>query len=357
MKFKIIKSIILTLFLPALLIGCKVASVGSEKSGYNQLESILKKSKITDADIEFLRDNYDKVNKQLLSDATKELQSDSRFKWRASLVIYRKLQIISDGLSKHQHEIDIAEVPATYHTKIKELEEAVAKDLYEQGTEALASNSRAGAKVAHFLFLEANQIMPEYEEVNALINESKEMASVTVYLHFQSKLEGSLSYDSLLSNIQTVLYTDGIAGPFVKFKPHDIDAEVSRAHLATISFDEIKLAEIEVKQFTQTVDSEPDKSIVFNIDEYTTDITLELTVDIVGLELNDEILLRPIKVKHGLSRLVGHYKGNHEDLNAYQLGLLENEPITNDMSNLLQTVNSETIKIVLNTLLEQYQNY
>ena len=336
-----------------LLVGCSTTSKLSPNNTYTQIVKILSKSNPEPDEITFVKQNYSSIIEALEKNAESELQTDSRFRWKNALAIYSRATALNQMVANSSNFTEEFELK-DYSNKIDQLSISAAEDIMLEGTEALQSGSRQGAKVAYFQFLEVDELSRGKIDTRALKSEAFEIAKVDVSIFIDTLNERGISLTSTGGSLMNILSQRSIAGPFVHFNQYDINDTDQSDHLVEIKLTDYVTGAISKSAFTQEV---IDSNIPFEILEETLDLVFIFQVKVTDLGLGQVIENSTVRITRKLENLVGSFNGDTNKLNEYQSGLLKNKPLEGNPNYVFTRIKKPAIETIAGDVLDFYQNY
>lgn len=343
---------ILIIVLLSFTIGCNPTRTLTPNSSYLQIVRILDSDRPAQKDLEFVEENLQNVINSLENSIDKELEGDSRFRWRNAATIYSRLQRLSE-LVNNSPEYSSRFSVGDYSSDILDMNLNTADLIFEEATEALTSGSRQGAKTAYFQFLEIDALSNGMIETDELKNEALNLSRITSLVYVDTLNDLNISLDSLQQGIQTVMKSDGIAGPFVNFLPYDPDNSESD-HLVTIKLEDYITGQVMKANYSQQVEG---SQFPFEILEESMDVIFVFSISIEDLSLNRVLDNSTVRIERKLENLVGTFEGDPGILNDYQRSLLDKEAMEKNPLQAFMKIEKPAITMITGEILDFYQNY
>lgn len=257
----------LFLYLIALIItlsGCSSGKKALERGDYYEsvLKSVsrLRKNPSHKKSIESLKDSYPLALEWLEDEADNHITTNNNFKWKGALVSYQKINNMYEEIRKAPGAKRVISSPKNYYNKITELKKKAAKESYDAGIAAMLNNNRADAKKAYYLFQEANEFVPGYEEVSDMIAESQFNATLKVIVEqIPVPTRYRLSANFFQDKVEEYLRSGKASGKFVRFyTPGEADSEqlANADQILKIQFDDFVVGKEYVKSDTETIEKD-----------------------------------------------------------------------------------------------------
>jgi hypothetical protein len=255
------------LYLIALIItfsGCSSGKQALERGDYYEsvLKSVsrLRKNSSHKKSIQSLKDSYPLALEWLEDEANNHITTNSNYKWKSALASYQKINNMYEQIRKAPGAKRVIPNPKNYYNKITELKKNAAKESYDAGIAAMLKDNRADAKKAYFLFKEANQFVPGYEEVSDMIVEAQFNATLKVIVEqIPVPTRYRLSANFFQDKVEEYLRSGKASGKFVRFyTPAEAESEqLERAdQILKIQFDDFVVGKEYVKSNTETLEKD-----------------------------------------------------------------------------------------------------
>ena len=135
------------------------------------------------------------------------LSSNSLFKWERAINLMQQVNRLSDEIRSTPAARAIIPNPKTYSTELNMAYEKAAEDRYDAGLAELDKNTRESAKAAYNNFFVAGRYIPNYKNINELMDEAKIAATTKVILqaipvHTQKyRLSSEFFYDQVFEYV------------------------------------------------------------------------------------------------------------------------------------------------------------
>lgn len=147
------------------------------------------------------------------------LSSNAPFKWERAINLMQQINRLSDEIRSTPAARSIVSNPKSYSTELNMAFEKAAEDRYNAGLAELDKNTRESAKAAYNNFLIAGRYIPDYKNINELMEEAKIAATTKVILqavpvHTQKyRLSSEFFYDQVFEYVNQQFGPNG----FVNF--------------------------------------------------------------------------------------------------------------------------------------------
>ncbi len=147
------------------------------------------------------------------------LSSNAPFKWERAINLMQQINRLSDEIRSTPAARSIVSNPKSYSTELNMAYEKAAEDRYNAGLSELNQDTRESAKAAYNNFLIAGRYIPDYKNINELMEEAKIAATTKVILqtipvHTQKyRLTSEFFYDQVYEYVNRQFGPNG----FVNF--------------------------------------------------------------------------------------------------------------------------------------------
>lgn len=108
------------------------------------------------------------------------LSGNERLKWSKTLRVMEQVNQLSEQVRRVPAARRLVPSPKVYTSELNEVKNKAADEHYQEGLQLLQRQNREDAKQAFLNFREADRLIPNYQDVLAKMNESKELATVKV---------------------------------------------------------------------------------------------------------------------------------------------------------------------------------
>ncbi len=193
------------------LAACNTGKNLYEKGNYYQavLRSVekLKKSPNNKKAQETLANAYPNAVNYYLDQLDNQKSSSSEFMNTEAVYIYDKLNSMYESIQLSPAAKNVIENPKKYYSILDKIKPFAAKEQYNAGIRFLKYGDRENAKKAYFYFLEADNFIEDYKDINVKIEEAYDLSLLHVVTHLQPvqsryyKLSATIFY----SQVKTIL--------------------------------------------------------------------------------------------------------------------------------------------------------
>ena len=243
---------------------CSSGKKALERGDYYKsvLKSITRLRKNPDhtKSIESLKASYPLAVEWLEDEAENHITKNDNFKWKSALISYQKINNMYEQIRKAPGAKRVIPNPKNYYTKITELKQKAAKESYDAGILAMLNDNREDAKKAYYLFKEANEFVPNYEEVNDLISEAKFNATLKVIVEqIPVSTRYQLTVKFFQDKVEEFLRSREVSGQFLRFyTPIEAENEQleSADQILKIQFDDFVVGEEYIKSDTENIEKD-----------------------------------------------------------------------------------------------------
>jgi len=130
-----------------------------------------------------LRESYPLAVQLLEKDAENKLASNDRFKWKNVLSSYTNINHMYEEIKRSPGALRIIPSPINYYSRLENAQQMAAEESYNLGLEKLILNTREDAKSAYYHFMDANNFVPGYKDINDKLAEAKYIATLKVVVN------------------------------------------------------------------------------------------------------------------------------------------------------------------------------
>lgn len=116
------------------------------------------------------------------SQAKNEIASNSPTKWKNAIQSYSAINQLYEAIRQCPGCLRVVQNPVSFYAEIGPLKEKAAEESYNTGINLLMKGTRIDAKNAYFNFLDANNFVPGFRDVQEYLVKAKFEATVNVVL-------------------------------------------------------------------------------------------------------------------------------------------------------------------------------
>lgn len=228
MKNTVILLCLSVLFLASCSTGKKALQKGDYYSAIMKAVDRLKSSPDNKNATNVIRDGYPMMLDWTQEEMDQVLSTNSTDKWERAIGLMEQVNRLSSAIRSTPATRNIINNPKTYTSELTMAYEKAAEMRYNAGLEELKLNTKESARRAFDDFYATNRYVEGYKDVQELMQEAKEMATVNVILQtiptpsIKYKLSSEFFYD------QVFKYLNNHYGPnsFVQvYSPYQADKE------------------------------------------------------------------------------------------------------------------------------------
>ncbi|UII30874.1 hypothetical protein LVD17_21505 [Fulvivirga ulvae] len=280
---------LLLLLTPLLLTDCTSGKKAFEQGDYYEavLKAVnrLRQKPDHKKSRETLRRGYPLALETIEQSAANSLASNAPFKYRDALRRYQQVNVMYEEIRRSPGALRVIHNPKNYYDKLPELKERAASESYEAAMIALNRETREDAKKAYFLFIDVQEYVPGYKDVQNKIEEAHFMATLKVVVeqipvHSRFRLSAAFFQDK----IEEYLHSQFRSNQFVRFyTPREAEKEQLPFvdQYLRLEFDEFTVGETHVIKEIETYSKDSVKvgTVVIEgekVDAYGT-VTAKLT--------------------------------------------------------------------------------
>jgi len=203
-----------------------------------------------------LKSAYQYALSTIEGDANRILGSSAQFKYCDALDKYEMINQMHDDIRRSPGALSVIPNPKNYFSKTDELTQLAAQERYDAGEISLARNTRRDAKDAYYYFIEANQYVPGFKDVQNKIDESLFMATLKVIVdQIPVPTAYSLSSNFFQDQVESFLHGNYQSNKFVRFytekEADQENLEVVDQYMR-IAFDDFVVGQTFTNQKTET---------------------------------------------------------------------------------------------------------
>ena len=129
---------------------------------------------------EILTLSYQAAVDYLNSDAQNQISSNANMKWKTVVQDYDKINNLSQSIRTCPGALKVIPNPVSKFDELKVAKQNAAEECYNAGVQSMLKNTRDDAKQAFFLFTDANNFSPGYQESIEMIQQSRFNATLKV---------------------------------------------------------------------------------------------------------------------------------------------------------------------------------
>ena len=156
---------------------------------------------------ETLNNAYPHAIDDYLDKLENENALNTQFRNTNKVLIYRRLNELYQKVQESPAAKQLVKNPKKYFDEYNKLLPLAAEEQYQAGVSALSFSGREQAKSAYDYFLECNNYVPGYKDVNTLLDQAYQLALLKVYTEFlpiQSRTY-DLSAETFYKEVQRTL--------------------------------------------------------------------------------------------------------------------------------------------------------
>lgn len=225
-------TVILISITAILLVSCSTGKKALQKGDYYSaiIKAVdrLKSSPDNKNAINVIRDGYPMMLDWTQEEMDQVLSSGSPAKWERAINLMEQVNSLSSAIRSTPASRNIIRDPKTYTSELTMAYEKAAEVRYNTGLEELKMNTKESARRAFDDFSTANRYVEGYKDVQELMQEAKELATVSVIVQtiptpsIRYKLSSEFFYD------QVFKYLNNQYGPnsFIRiYSPYQAEKE------------------------------------------------------------------------------------------------------------------------------------
>ncbi len=169
--------ILIIFLLSACSSGEKALSRGDYYQAINQAIERLESDPDNRKAVQVLADGYPMAIQYYQEQIDMALSGNTPFKWSETVKTMEKVNALSERIRRIPAARKLITDPKTYVSEIRPAKEKAAEELYQAGLANMERQNKNDARLAYDYFMQADQMVPSYREVNQLIRESKDRAT------------------------------------------------------------------------------------------------------------------------------------------------------------------------------------
>ena len=204
---------------------------------------------------EILRLAYPYALKHLEDNAKRVLLSSDKFKYCEALEQFDKINQMYEDIRRSPGAMTVIKHPKEYYGKADELTQLAALERYNAGIEALSHNTRQDAKEAYYYFMEANDYVSNFRDVQNKMDEALYKATLKVVVEqIPVPMAYSLSSDFFQDQVEAYLHDNYYRNKFVHFYTNgeNIDEEDVDQYMR-IAFDDFVVGQTFTSQKSEVL--------------------------------------------------------------------------------------------------------
>lgn len=180
------KNLIYLLIFSTLIAGCTSGRKALEQGNYLQAIEKAVSRLANDPDnrkaTKVLTDGYPMAMDFYQEEIDQILSGNDQFKWGETLDIMQRVNHLSDLIRRVPAARKLVPSPKTYTSEIADVTQRAAEERYQAGLNNLQGKSRDDAKQAYYNFQRADQLIPNYKDVDQKMAIAKDRATLKVIL-------------------------------------------------------------------------------------------------------------------------------------------------------------------------------
>jgi hypothetical protein len=175
------------------------------------------------------------------------IATNAEFKWSAVVDAYTTINVMYDEIRRSPGALKVIPNPVNYYDKLADAKQQAAEENYRAGVTALSLNTRERAKDAYRYFRVAEGFVPNYKDVNDMLDAALWAATIKVVMEpipVQAR-NISVSAEFFDNRVSEYLHSVSI-NEFVKFYTR-IEAQtlnLTPDHVIKIAFDDFAVGQI-----------------------------------------------------------------------------------------------------------------
>ena len=186
LKFNLMKRIywvlVAALFLGACSSGQKALDNGNFREAISKAVNRLSQNPGSRKAQQVVADGYPMAMEYYQEEIDQTLSGNDPFKWNHTLAVMQEVNNISETIRRIPAARKIIASPKVYTSELPNVIQNAAEEHYVAGEAFLDRNNRDDAKQACRHFQECDRLVPGYKDVVALMNESKDLATLRVVI-------------------------------------------------------------------------------------------------------------------------------------------------------------------------------
>ncbi|HLU84529.1 MAG TPA: hypothetical protein VKZ45_03585 [Vicingaceae bacterium] len=274
------KRTILLFTIVALLFACASSSKKLEKGDYDAAMQISAKKIMKDPgkfeEVDVFNDAYRMANNKDKSEIDRLKQVGDRANWGKIYQLYNNLKRRQE-LAATLPPVGINYDNENYTSEIENAKNQAAMYAYEKGNELLQSGNRFEARKAHAFFIEANNYIPNYQDVNERINAAKILGTTNVYFEIADN-SGIVAPKAMMDDIQS-MNVDELDETWINYD-NFVDTTKAYHYSIILSLDLIEVSPDELKETTTVEKKEVEDGF-----DYVLDANGNVTKDSLGNDI------------------------------------------------------------------------
>ncbi len=132
------------------------------------------------------------------TDAQNQIASDATLKWKTVVQDYGKINNLYQNIRTCPGALKVISNPVSKFEELKDAKKNAAEECYNAGVQSMLKNTREDAKQAFFLFTDANNFSPGYQESIEMIQQSKLNATLKVVVEPTNRNYSTWNFDPVL---------------------------------------------------------------------------------------------------------------------------------------------------------------
>jgi hypothetical protein len=207
--------------------------------------------------IEALQGAYPLAIEYFEGQAKNEIASNSPYKWKNAIQSYNSINQLYEAIRQCPGCLKVIKNPKNYYAEIGPLKEKAADESYNAGINALMKGTRIDAKAAYFNFMDVQNFVPGYKDVQDYLSKSKFEATLKVVVEqIPVPARYNLSGGFFQDKVEEFLHNNYPEKGFVKFyTPEEVRAlNVTKIdQILRIQFDDFSVGNSVLKEKEETV--------------------------------------------------------------------------------------------------------
>ena len=181
---KSLSAFIAVALLTATMMACSSGKTAYKHGDYYEavLEAVqrLRQSPDNKRSKQVLQESYQAAVDFLNTDAQNQVASNANFKWKMVVQDYNKINNLYENIRTCPGALKVIPAPVSKYEELKSAKNSAAEECYNAGIQAMLKNTRDDAKQAFFLFTDANNFSPGYQESIEMIQQAKFNATLKI---------------------------------------------------------------------------------------------------------------------------------------------------------------------------------
>lgn len=200
---------------------------------------------------ETLQQAYPLAVKYYEDQASAALATNNQFKWSTVVQSYTTINSMYDEIRRSPGALKVIPNPVNYHAKLDEAKKNAAEENYSAGILALSAGTRDRAKQAYQYFKTASEFVPNYKDVNQMMEEALWAATVKVLVEPIPTVSQNVAISAEFFNdkVSEYLHAQSLS-QFVRFFTlrEAQNLNLKPDHVIKLSFDDFAIGQVYKKE-------------------------------------------------------------------------------------------------------------